>query len=113
MRKRTTTKQLNSAIINNLLKVQKAEIYHKTTSKIEPIANDTLLENLQFLSESGVFSDCISWRFEKACKTNGYIAECGRREWDAENIITVHLCAGDGVIDGELEKVFLVEETEE
>jgi hypothetical protein len=113
MKRRTTTKQLSSAITNNLLKVQKAEIYHKTTSKTEPIANDTLIENLQFLSESGVFSNCISWRFEKAYKTNGYIAECGRTEGNAENIITVYLCTGDGVIEEDLEKVLVVEETEE
>lgn len=112
MRKRTTTKQLNSAIINNLLKVQKAEIYHKTTSKIEPIANDTLVENLQFLSESGVFSDCISWRFEKACKTNGYIAECSRTDGNSENIVTVHLSVGDGVNAEEINEILRVIEEE-
>ena len=113
MRKKTTTKQLNSAIINNLLKVQKAEIYHKTTSKTEPIGNDTLIENLQFLCESGVFSDCIRWTFEKDYKTNGYIAECGRREGNAENIVTVHLCVGDDVNTEDIEEALKIEETEE
>lgn len=111
MKKRTTTKQLNSAINNNLVIVQKAELYHKDSGKTD-IITDSFAEDLAFLSESGVFSDCIIWRFEKACNTNSYIAEHGRTEGNAENIITVHLCTGDGVIDGDLEKVLLKEESE-
>ncbi len=113
MRKRTTTQKLNSAITNNLLKVQKAQCYYKTSRKTETIDNDTLTENLQFLCESGVFASCIGWTFEKDYKTNSYIAECSRTDGNSENIVIVHLSVGDGVIDGDLEKVLVIKESEE
>lgn len=112
MKRRTTTQKINSAITNKLLIPIRAECYHKSTRKTETIDNGTLVENLQFLCESGIFVDCIGWHYEKDYKTNSYIAECGRTEGNAENIITVHLCTGDGVIDGDLEKVLVKEESE-
>lgn len=111
MKKRTTAKQLNSAITNNLLIPQKAELYHKDSGKTD-IITDSFAEDLAFLCET-IFASCISWRFEKDINTNSYIVETGRTEGNVENIITVHLCTGDGVIDGDLEKVLVVEETEE
>ena len=113
MKRRTTTRQLSSAITNNLLILTKAEIYHKTTRKTEPIVNDTLIENLQLLSESDVFASCIGWTFCKDYKTNGYIAECGRTDGYSENIVTLYLSAGDGVSNGDIEKALVKEETEE
>lgn len=113
MRKRTTTRKLNSAITNNLLILTKTKVYHKTTRKTEPIVNDTLIENLQLLSESDVFASCIGWTYEKDYKSNGYIAECGRMEGNVENIITLYLSAGDGVSDEDIEKTLVKEETEE
>ena len=113
MKRRTTTRQLSSAITNNLVKLTKAKVYHKTTRKTEPIVNDTLIENLQLLSESDVFASCIGWTYEKNYKTNGYITECGRMEGNVENIITLYLSAGDGVSNEDLEKVLVKEDTEE
>ena len=113
MRKRTTTQKLNSAITNNLLKVQKAQCYYKTSRKTEIIDADTFRESLDFLCESGVFASCIGWTFEKDFKTNGYIAECSRTDGNSENIVIVHLSVGDGVIDGDLEKVLVIKESEE
>ena len=113
MRRRTTTQKLNAAITNNLLKIVKAECYYKTSRKTEVIANDTFIENLQFLSEAGYFSDCIGWTFEKDFKTDGYICECSRTDGNSENIVTVYLCAGDGVDVDEIEKMLAVEESEE
>lgn len=112
MKKRTTTKQLNSAITNNLLKLQKAQCYYKTSRKTEIIDVDTFRESLDFLCET-IFASCISWRFEKDINTNSYIVETGRTEGNAENIITVHLYTGDGVSDEDVEKVLVKEETEE
>ena len=113
MKRRTTTKKINDAITNNLLILTKTKVYHKTTRKTEPIVNDTLIENLQLLSESDVFASCIGWTFCKDYKTNSYIAECGRMEGNVENIITLYFCAGDGVSNEDLEKVLVKEETEE
>lgn len=113
MKRRTTTKQLNSAIANNLLKIQKAQCYYKTSRKTVTIDDDTFIENLHFLSEAGYFSDCIGWTYEKDYKTNGYIAECSRTDGNSENIVTVYLCANDGVECEDVEKMLVVEETEE
>lgn len=112
MRRRTTTKQLNSAITNNLLHITKAEVYYKTSRKTETIDNDTLIENLQFLCESGVFVDCVGWTYSKNCKTNSYIAECSRMDGNAENIVTLYLSVGDGTNVEDVERMLVVEEVE-
>lgn len=106
MRKRTTTKQLNSAITNNLLHITKAEIYYKTSRKTETIDVDKFKDSLDFLCESGVFSDAIGWHYERDFRTNGYIAETGRMNPDTEIIISVYLRVADGVSTEEVEKLF-------
>lgn len=110
MRKRTTTKQLNSAITNNLLHITKAEIYYKTSRKTETIDVDKFKDSLDFLCESGVFSDAIGWHYERDFRTNGYIAETGRMNPDTEIIISVYLRVADGVSTEEVEKILKVEE---
>lgn len=100
MRKQTTTKQLNSAIANNLLHIAKAEIYHKTSRETETIDTDKFYENFSFLCESGCFMDALGWHYERDFKTNGYICEVGRMNPDSEVIISVYLDACEGV-DGE------------
>lgn len=96
MKKRTTAKQLSSAINNNLLKLQKAQCYYKASRKTELIDADTFRESLDFLCET-IFASCIGWTYEKNYKTNGYIAECSRTDGNAENIITLYFGTGDGV----------------
>ena len=110
MRKRTTTKQLNSAITNNLLHITKAEIYYKTSRKTEIIDVAKIHENLSFLCEAGIFSDAIGWHYERDHKLNGYIAETGRMNPDTEIIISVYLRVADGVSTEEVEKILKVEE---
>lgn len=110
MRKRTTTKQLNSAITNNLLHITKAEIYYKTSRKTETIDVDKFKDSLDFLCESGVFADAIGWHYERDFRTNGYIAETGRMNPDTEIIISVYLRVADGVSTEEVEKILKVEE---
>lgn len=110
MTKRTTTKQLNTAITNNLLQIVKAEIYYKTSHKTDVIDTETILENFQFLSESGAFVDCISWSYKKDYGTNHYICETGRTHGDSENIITLYLGACNNTSDGEIEKMLLFQE---
>lgn len=113
MRRRTTTKQLNSAITNNLLHITKAEVYYKTSRKTETIDNDTLIENLQFLCESGVFVDCVGWTYSRDCKTNSYIAECSRTDGNAENIITLYLSVGDVDVEDVNKALDIEEEAED
>lgn len=113
MVRRTTTKQINDVLSNNLLQLTKAECYHKTTHKTETIDNDTVIENLEFLCESGVFVDCVGWTFERDFKTNSYIAECSRTDGNAENIVTLYLGVGDDVDVEGVEKILIIEEIED
>lgn len=108
MRKRTTTKQLNSAITNNLLQITKAEIYYKTSRKTEIIDTVKTHENLQFLCESGCFADAVGWHFERDIETNGYIVETGRMNPDSEIIVSVYLSVCNGACRENVEKVLEV-----
>lgn len=110
MRKVTTTNKINEVIANNLLQIQKAEVYNKTPGKTETMNTDRFTENFSFLCESGVFKDAIGWHYERDCKTGLYITECGRMNSDVEIIITVYLGVCDGACREEVEKVLSVNE---
>ena len=110
MRRRTTTKQLNSAITNNLLHITKAEIYYKTSRKTEIIDTDRFTEYFSFLCESGIFSDAIGWHYERDFKSKGYIAETGRMNPDTEIIVAIYLGVCDGVKREDIEKMLEVTE---
>lgn len=112
MRKATTTKKINEAIDNNLLQITKAEVYYKSSDKIETIDATTFRKNFSILYESCVFADCIGWHYERDIKANGYIAECGRMNPDAEIIITVYLSVCDGACKENVEKELEVTEEE-
>lgn len=112
MRKRTTTKQLNSAITNNLLHITKAEIYYKTSRKTETIDVDKFKDSLDFLCESGVFADAIGWHYERDFRTNGYIAETGRMNPDSEIIITIYLDVCENANREDIERTLLFLEEE-
>ena len=110
MRKVTTTRKINEALTNNLVKAEKVEVYYKTSGKTEIMDTNKFTENLSFLCESGIFSDAIGWHFERDIETNGYIAETGRMNPDTEIIISVYLRVADGVSTEEVEKILKVEE---
>lgn len=110
MRKVTTTTKINGALTNNLVKVEKVEVYNKTSGKTETMDTDRFTENLSFLCESGVFSDAVGWHFERDIETNGYIAETGRMNPDSEIIVSVYLRVADGVSTEEVEKILKVVE---
>lgn len=110
MRRITTTRKINEAITNNLLQITKAEVHYKTSGKTETMDADKIHENLSFLSESGIFADCIGWHFERDCKSHGYIAECGRMNSDTEIIVAVYLGVCNGACRENVEKVLEVTE---
>lgn len=112
MRRITTTKKINETINNNLLQIQKAEIYYKTSRKTETIETDKFHENLQFICESGMFMDAIGWHSERDYKTGNYAIETGRMNSDVEIIITVYLSVCDGTCREEVEKALSVSEEE-
>lgn len=106
MRKVATTRQIYEALSNNLLRITKVEIYNKTSRKTDVIDVNTFRENLDFLSESGIFADCIGWYYEDNCDSgNDYIVECSRRDASVNVIVTVYLKVGDGVNREDIDKV--------
>lgn len=106
MRKRTTTKQLHNALSNNLLTVEKAELYNKTTRKTEGISIDTFKDSIEFLCET-IFAPCIGWYFEKDCKTGNYEIDCGRMNPNTDLIVIAHLRANDNVDSEDIEQALL------
>lgn len=107
MRKVTTTNKINKAIANNLLQIEKAEVYYKTSRKTETIDTDRLTENFSFLCEAGVFAESLGWHYEKDIKTSGYIIETGRHNPNSEIIITVYMKACENASDEDIDKALL------
>lgn len=108
MRKRTTTQKLNEALTNNLLQIIKAECHYKSYNQIDEISNDTFLDNLAFINESGVFSDFIDWHYERNISAKDkYKVDSGAMNPYSENIVTVYLRTGDGVNVEDIERTLL------
>ncbi len=111
MRKRTTTKQLHNALSNNLLTVEKAELYNKTTRKTEGISIDTFKDSLEFLCET-IFAPCIGWYFEENHVTGNYEVDCSRMDGSVDIIVTVYLRVCEGASREDIEKTLSVIEEE-
>ena len=107
MRKRTTTKQLHNAFSNNLLTVEKAELYNKTTRKTEGISIDTFKDSIEFLCET-IFAPCIGWYFEKNHVTGNYEVDCSRMDGSVDIIVTVYLRVCEGASREDIEKTLLL-----
>lgn len=106
MRRRTTTQKLHNALSNNLLTVEKAESYNKTTRQTEEISVDTFKDGLDFLCET-IFADSIGWYFEKGHVTGNYEIDCSRMDRSSDIVISAHLCANEGVNDVEINDALL------
>lgn len=102
----TTTKQISDVLSNNLLQVTKAEVYHKTSRETD-IITDSFLENLQFLCESGCFTDCVGWHYERDFRTGDYIIETGRMDGNSENVVIAYLCVNDNANVEDIERTLL------
>lgn len=111
MQRRTSTKQLQDAITNNLLQVKKAECHYKSSNRIDEISRKTFLDNLAFINESGVFADFVDWHYEKnLSEKDEYIFESGAMNPYSENVIIVHLRANESVNDAEINETLLFQE---
>ena len=113
MIRRTSTQQLQNAITNNLLKITKAEIHHKSSKQVDEISIDSLKESLDFLAET-IFTGMIDWHFERSLNAGGeYIFDSGYRNPHSEDVVTVYLKAGENVVDREdIERTLLFVEEE-
>lgn len=113
MRRRTTTKQLNSAITNNLLHIKKAEVHYKTSGKTEIIDADKFKDSLDFLCESGVFADFVDWHYERNISTKDeYKVDSGAMNPYSENVVTAYLRVGNDVDVKDIERILLFLEEE-
>ena len=107
MRRKTTTKQISTVIMNNLLYVVKAECSYKSSNRIDKISAEKFKESLDFLCET-IFANCLGWHYEADIKENGgYIAECGRKDGSVEIIITVYMRVCNGANRESVEKELL------
>lgn len=111
MKKRTTTKQLNTAITNGLLQVTKAECSYKSSNRIDEISKDKFKESLEFLGET-LFADCVGWHYERNNQTGQYIVEAGRMDGDSDIIVIAYLCAGDDVSREVIDSALMIIEEE-
>ena len=113
MRRRTTTRQFQQAITNNLLHITKAEVYYKTSKKTETIDADTFKDSLDFLCESGVFVDFVDWHYERNISTKDeYKVDSGTMNPYSENVVTVYLRVADGMNGEDIERTLLFLEEE-
>lgn len=111
MRRKTTTKQLQQAIKDNLLHITKAQKYSKSTRKTTTMSIDTFKESLDFLCET-LFADAIGWHYERNYRTGEYEADCSRMNGDVDIVIIVHLCACDDADKESIENALRVIEEE-
>lgn len=109
MRKRTTTQKLHEAITNNLLIIESAESYNKTSRQTDKISVDSFIDGLDFLCET-IFAPCIGWYFEKNHKTGDYEVDCSRMNGSSDIVIIAHLCVNDDVSDSEINEALLFQE---
>lgn len=109
MRKRTTTQKLQNALSNNLLIIESAESYNKTSRQTDKISVDSFIDGLDFLCET-IFAPCIGWYYEKNHKTGGYEVDCSRMDGSSNIVIIAHLCANDGVSDTEINEALLFQD---
>lgn len=109
MQKRSTTKQIQQAIKNNLLKLVKAEKYSKSTHKTTTISTDTFKDDLDFLCET-IFADCVGWHYELNHETGNYEVETGRMDGDSDFIFIAHLCVNDNTSVEEVERILKFDE---
>lgn len=111
MRRRTTTGQINSALSNDLLSIQKVEVYYKTSQETETMDVDTFKDYLDFLCESGLFADFVDWHFEiNPYEKGGFIIDSGAKNSYSENIVTVYLRISEDWNVENIEKILLFEE---
>lgn len=109
MRRKTTTRQIQQAIKDNLLHITKAQKYSKSTRKTTTISTDTFKDDLDFLCET-IFADCIGWHYKYDIKAKQYIIECSRMNGDVDFIFIAYLCACDGVKVENIERILKIEE---
>lgn len=107
MRRKTTTRQIQQAIKNNLLKLIKAEKYSKSTRRTTTISTETFKDSFDFLCET-IFESCIGWHYELNHETGKYEIDCSRMNGDVDTVIIAHLCACDGVSREDVDRVLSV-----
>lgn len=104
--KRVDTNNLLEVIKSNMAKIISITIHYSSNDDTtETIEHGKFIESLGYLQKSGIFSDCMEWKYERIHTS------------DNEEYIIVHsgcwiftmdvkLCANDGVNADAVEKKF-------
>ena len=97
----TTVQKLRSAIKDHLIQIQSVQTRRKGTNDTRTIAPEQFTENLDFLMESGIFSDAVDTRYEFKDNTVhfhiGYMSQCDNST-DAQAILS------DGVTPNQIKE---------
>ena len=68
----TTVQKLQSAIKNHLIQIQNVQVRRKGSNDTRTITPEQFTENLDFLMESGIFSDAVDIRYEFKDNTGAF-----------------------------------------
>lgn len=101
----TTTQKLQSAIKDHLIQIQNVQARRKGTNNTRTITPEQFTENLDFLMESGIFSDAVDIRYEFKDNTVhfhiGYMSQC-------DNSTDAQADLSDGVTQDQIKEHFAV-----
>lgn len=105
MHRPTTGQKFQSAIKDRLIQIQSVQARLKGTNDTKAITPEQFTENLDFLMESGIFSDAVDFRYEFKDNTvqfhMGYMSQC-------DNSTDVQAILSDGVTPDQIKEHFAV-----
>lgn len=64
-KKSTSAKNLLSVIKNNMVTITNTELHYKCEDTVKPISTETIISDLEFYEESGIFADTIDFKYQK------------------------------------------------
>ena len=91
-----SARNIIKAINGNMVSVTNVVLYYKGEDKSESITPESLISDLEFYSESGIFADSIDFRYFRTGKEK-LIIQAGNMSPYCDCSILVEVCANDGV----------------
>lgn len=98
----TSARNIIKAIKGNMVSVTNAVLHYKGEDKTESITSESLISDLEFYSESGIFANSIDFRYFRTGKEK-FIIQAGNMSPYCDCSILVEVCANDGVTRNDVE----------
>ncbi len=98
----TSARNIMKAINDNMVSVTNAVLHYKGEDKTENITSESLISDLEFYSESGIFADSIDFRYFRTGKEK-LIIQAGNMSPYCDCSILVEVCANDGITRDDVE----------